>query len=190
VAPRLTKDKVWEYSEKRLRTLAQRRDTKGSVRVFDGNVGLPDNPDDDTRRLLDLAKTFAGKERQPLDKVPSLPDCWLWVSREALVGNRKAQIDIARARRRLLEAIPDICADPETTLNEIREGRIRMVTVSKARYNPRFRGRLMVDGGAARKLLTHIGLCLCQSERIGDLKTPFLASQHRGDDAESADLPA
>ena len=51
-------------------------------------------------------------------------------------------------------------------LAQIRKDRIRIVNVSRARFNPRFRGRLVVDGTAARKRLMHAALCVGLSERI------------------------
>jgi hypothetical protein len=51
-------------------------------------------------------------------------------------------------------------------LQAIRDERIRIVTVSRARFNPRFRGRLIVDGRAARKLLLHAALCVASSKSV------------------------
>ena len=48
-------------------------------------------------------------------------------------------------------------------VNLIRSQDVRIIQVSRARYNPRFRGRLVVAPKAVRGLLVHSALCLAIS---------------------------
>ncbi len=128
----------------------------------------------DIASVAAVAKHYTGQ--QPFHHVPSLPDCWVWVSRKLLVNTEVAKIDVKRGIRNLVRVVPEICETPQTMLNEIREEKVRIVTVSRARYNPRFRGRLIVDGSKARKVLLHATLCLASSQAVvgRDLSEVFL----------------
>lgn len=75
-------------------------------------------------------------------------------------------LDVERGIRELKRVVPDVCANTERMVNELRNERIRIITVSRARYNPRFRGRLIVTGHAARKMLPHATLCVGSSEAV------------------------
>ena len=66
----------------------------------------------------------------------------------------------------LLNFVFNHCASDDKMLKQIRDDQVRILTVSRARYNPRFRGRLLVDGNAARKRVLHAALCVGISESI------------------------
>ncbi len=136
---------------------------KRSVRIFDGHVALADAHRLE-QPLRDRANHYAANES--LSRVAALPDCWLWVSRKFLTTFTAPPIDIELAVGDLLQAVPKACQSPKDLERSMRDGDIRLITVSRARYNPRFRGRLIVNPDAARKLLVHIALCIGMSEPI------------------------
>jgi pimeloyl-ACP methyl ester carboxylesterase len=167
VARRLAPRAIWGEALKSCYELTQRDGGHESVRRFDGNETLKVH-DDYLKEVVEVAREFAGGEH--FDHVPSLPDTWVWLSRRLLVSDDEVELDVAGGIRRLISVVPDICASPETMLRAIRADNLRIVGVSRARYNPRFRGRLVVDGSAARKRLIHAALCLSQSQPIADLE--------------------
>jgi len=169
VMDRITPEEVCDKALKQCLALAQ-RNPKGAVRIFNGNgttEAIEECLGDESKHLLrDLVKgsrAFTRVSRHEV--VPSLPDCWIWVSSETL-----AQGNLTRNRSidGLLAFAADISSDEQKMLEHIRDDRIRIVNVSRARYNPRFRGRLLVDGKAARKRIVHAALCVGLSEPIRD----------------------
>lgn len=63
---------------------------------------------------------------------------------------------------------------------------MRIVTVSRARYNPQFRGRLIVEGSKARKLLLHAALCLGSSQAVSVDGSPTSSSERVNTDEQAA----
>ena len=115
---------------------------------------------------MELARGFAGNER--FGAVPSLPDSWVWVSERRLSAVEGPRLNVQLGINALIAAASRMCSTPETMLKHIRADDVRIVNVSRARYNPRFRGRLLVDGQAARRRLLHITLCLAHSRELYD----------------------
>lgn len=181
VLERITDEKAWKEILRECRRLVEDPDGRESLRKFNGNrrlselanFGMPDE-------LRSTANELIGNEG--LELVPSLPDCWVWASAEAL-GASGSKLTIQRAISEMARIVPDHCAEDkdrekawETRLLELlRTDQIRIVTVSRARYNPRFRGRLIVTPQAARKLLVHVTLSLVLSEAVTpqNLSTTF-----------------
>jgi hypothetical protein len=179
VRARINSEEAWDACLKECRQLTQgskvaREDGRDSVRRFNGNRLLSEVPANLVpEELLACAKEMAGQE--DLAQVASLPDCWVWVSRGALGVNDGVALTVKRAIRELSRIVPDFCegADrDERLLETLRTDQIRIVTVSRARYNPRFRGRLIVTPKSARKLLVHVALSLVLSEPIDTSKSP------------------
>jgi hypothetical protein len=162
VAERPSAEQVWEDSLRTLRSLASKKPYRPSVRCFDGRRPLPGGEGD----LQDVIKAAGEFMRQKdYDLVPSLPDCWIWIAgRHASASG--AEVDVRRGIGGLLRLAADVCSSSAKTLAEIENGGVRIVTVSRARYNPRFRGRLIVDGSTARKQLLHAALCVGLSSPI------------------------
>jgi hypothetical protein len=138
---------------------------RDSVRRFDGNTILTEDriarlPE----TLVKMAKEFSGRETPT--RVAAIPDCWIWVSREFLLVAKALKLPVGRAIGDLARVVPDQCADEEELIELLRNDHVRIVTVSRARYNPRFRGRLIVSAHDAKKLLVHSALCVALSERI------------------------
>ncbi len=171
VTDRLTPEVVWERSLDECFSLANHKKGRHSVRRYDGREPLPELPesgDQDARaRLFALARTLADGE----NLVPSLPDCWVWVARDLLFPVEGSTVSIEEGIPKLISEVPNLCASPEQVLKAIREDRLRIVDVSRARYNPRFRGRLLVDGRAARRRLIHVTTCLARSKPVLDTAT-------------------
>jgi pimeloyl-ACP methyl ester carboxylesterase len=99
-------------------------------------------------------------------QVTSLPDCWIWVSREVL---GLSQIAASTARSEFISATRKFQDKNSDLAVRLRDDKIRVVTVSRARYNPRFRGRLVVDVDELRRILLHAALCLSVAQPIADL---------------------
>jgi hypothetical protein len=168
---RMPPDKLCEKALNQCFALAQRRDGRDSVRVFDGNRSQEKIRDafelDSNHRLAKLVKQ-SWKFTRVNEKdtvVPSLPDCWIWVASKSLAPEG-ADLDMKSSIDGLLGFAADKGTAEQKMLGQIREDRVRVVNVSRARYNPRFRGRLVVDAKAACKRVMHAALCVGLSEAI------------------------
>lgn len=169
VRARVSDREAWKACEKECRQLTQGRG-RDSIRRFDGNIRLahgralrriPEN-------LLGAAKGQVGKGT--LTQVASLPDCWIWVSRD-LFGRMHEKLTVKRALELFPSKVPELWGEEnpdEAMLQALRDDSIRIVTVSRARYNPRFRGRLIVEPARARKLLVHVAMCLSLSDSAAE----------------------
>jgi pimeloyl-ACP methyl ester carboxylesterase len=162
VKVRMDPDAAWAYCENRCRTLTRKPGGRYSVRSFDGNQRITGR-ERDLVKLLTLAKEYTGREE--FKQIPSMPDCWIWVAR-GLLAHTAVKIKTQEAIHAIVPVAREVGADTQTMLQAIRDERIRIVTVSRARFNPRFRGRLIVDGRAARKVLLHAALCVAQSKSV------------------------
>jgi hypothetical protein len=79
-------------------------------------------------------------------------------------SNKIDQLDPEEGRRQLSAVVPKYYVkDLERLGEQLRQDHLRIVTVSRARYNPRFRGRIIADPGAAKDLLLHVTLCIAGS---------------------------
>jgi hypothetical protein len=169
VVRRLDNEQAWHALGKECNRLSQGAG-RNSIRVFDGDRLLtgpsrPAIPDE----LRTAAEKILGKEA--LTRVASLPDCWVWVSRSVLGTRKDISLTVDRAIKDLSGLVGDLVGGKGSEvalLNDLRTDRIRIITVSRARYNPRFRGRLIVDPKRARRLLLHVALCLSLSDPIAD----------------------
>lgn len=162
VKERPSGEEIWEEALSDCYRLVAKKDNRPSIRFYDGNAEA------DERGAYHAEVIQHGKKfmRQEFVSVPSLPDCWIWLSSEKIRLTPKGKVDVERGIDRLLALLSEIGGDDERVLAEIREGWIRVIDVSRARYNPRFRGRLLVDGKAAQRRLLHAALCLAISEPI------------------------
>jgi hypothetical protein len=172
VMQRPSADELWRATLRQCRRLVERKDGRESLRRFDGKKALA-NDDANLDRVLGLARHYANQE--DLSQVPSLCDCWMWVSRDLFAKTSIAKVDVGRGIRELPVITADVCESSRSITDQIRDEKIRIVSVSRARLNPRFRGRLIVDARSARRLLIHATLCLALSEPIGqgDLNDAF-----------------
>jgi hypothetical protein len=125
-----------------------------SVRIFDGRKPPPDTP------LMNSARSAL--HHPDLYEVPSLPDCWVWMSREFLIAG-KDKLTITSGLEQLQTVIPANLKSQSAIDERLQNDDLRIITVSRARYNPRFRGRVVVDPKAAKSLLLHVALCASAS---------------------------
>jgi pimeloyl-ACP methyl ester carboxylesterase len=149
-----------------------------SIRVFDGRDGVDVAPGarEEIGKLSAAARTFLGIDKQDEPIKPALPDCWVWMSNEFLGLAKHEPPSIDHGRWRLCEKIPRLLdrgedgersAEVETDIAEhLRKDDLRMVTISRARYNPRYRGRIIVEPRPAQEMLLRVALCIAAS-------TPF-----------------
>jgi pimeloyl-ACP methyl ester carboxylesterase len=165
-------DQVWLTSIDRCFDLTRLRDAKDSIRMFDGNPLLAGLESKQVAPLLELAEKQAHENH--LDRVASMPDCWIWIPQKIL-PSQKSELTVGTGIDELVRLASYACMSDEAALDAIQDGQIRMVSVSRARYNPRFRGRLIVDGGEARRLLLHAALCvgLSSAVREGEAESAF-----------------
>lgn len=153
---------VWRQVAATLRRLAA--EGRQSMRMFDGNLNFDDAPRQPSETLLVAANGYSHNES--LMRVAALPDCWVWLSRRALGAKFARKLTIERAIDDLERHAPDFDDNPEDVDRMLRDGDIRIVTVSRARYNPRYRGRLVVSARDACKLLVHVALCMRLSKAL------------------------
>ncbi len=156
----------------------------GVIRIYDGRKGV----DAGTPKLEMDALDEAARERlrttdEDRKVTPSLPDCWVWMSREFLFPDDEEVadppgeddglapdpsgegdgLDLELGRRRLCKVVPEHYLQGKQLADQLRKDQLRVVTVSRARYNPRFRGRIMADPKAVKDLLLHATLCIAGS---------------------------
>jgi len=163
----VSNEDAWQMCLTECNKLMQADGGKGihSIRSFDGNTLL--EPGSLTQPLLKIAKDVNGQEEPT--RIPSLPDCWVWISREALKFDKHVELNVETGIDKLGREVPELCGGANRSwepglLDRLRTGKIRNVPVSRARYNPRFRGSLIVSPKSARSLLVHISLCLALSQ--------------------------
>lgn len=147
------------------------------VQVFnwDPPLGEMKDPDGNTAILLEAA----GREShgETLQLVPSIPDCWIWMSKQFLLFSKDDDVTIESAKSQLPEAVRHYALhDNDGRIDDaLRQEDVRIVLVSRARYNPRFRGRIVANSTDAKRILIHVALCVTASR-------PF--SEHFGTHAE------
>jgi hypothetical protein len=146
-----------------------------SIRVFDGRDGVDAalGRREEIDGLSEAAREWLGIDSKDEPIVPALPDCWVWMSNE-FFGFSSETPSIEHSRQRLCEKIPEMLRRGEKgersgeaeVADHLRNDDLRMVTLSRARYNPRFRGRIIVEPRPAQELLLRVALCIAAS-------TPF-----------------
>jgi pimeloyl-ACP methyl ester carboxylesterase len=157
-------EKTWKEFHQRCSNLAG-GSCPDAVRVCDGRLGLEGGgiPALDTSALLRAARKKLRVEEECRPVNPSLPDCWVWMSPEFLHLDDDDPLHIDAARAELCKVVPERYLDPAKLVNPLRRDQLRMITVSRARYNPRFRGRIVAEPKAARDTLLHVTLCIATS---------------------------
>jgi pimeloyl-ACP methyl ester carboxylesterase len=120
-----------------------------SILVFDGRAHIRRQESDSTSLLP-----------------PSLPDCWLYTSADFLGIQGSAT---AEAVKNAFVRTAADHGDTESNLaTELLSNELRLITVSRARFNPRFRGRLLTNLKGVRELIGHAGLCLAEAKAYRD----------------------
>lgn len=169
---------VWEGCMANCNRLKQLAGGQDSIRMFDGKQSLTRNARGKVPGgLMEIVQRGAEKGEE-LKQIAALPDCWIWISRSLLKPNVAAPLTMNEAIDSLADVVtefsppgePERIKQDEMLLDELRNERIRIVTVSRARYNPRFRGRLIVTPRPARTTLVHAAMCLSLSKSAGNQK--------------------
>lgn len=156
----------WETQLAVLRNLADGAG-RDSTRVFDSAGPLSDIPDTPAvQRLLAHASQFV--RRAHLTQIPSLPDCWLWMSSEALALPHHTELSLPAAIAALANAVVDRGAGYDKWFQDMSTENIKLIRMSGARFNPRYRGRLILDPRYGRRLLIHAALGVALSRPIAD----------------------
>ena len=124
-----------------------------------------------TEPLRTAAAKRAGARNDEDTWVTTLPDCWIWVGEDAL--GLKANKEPAE-RKRVIDKFQEVAAEAKSKSSPfpdlVKQDRIRIISVSRARFNPRFRGRVVVDQRGAMDMFLHAAVCLAES-------TPFTAER-------------
>jgi hypothetical protein len=103
--------------------------------------------------------------------VPALPDCWVWLSSEFFDDFEAGSLLIDGGIQHLATHVPTACLGKENegyVAELLRRDALRLVTLSRARYNPRFRGRIVAEPRQAQELLLRIALCIVTSVSFCD----------------------
>jgi pimeloyl-ACP methyl ester carboxylesterase len=98
---------------------------------------------------------------------PSLPDCWVYTSREFVEVADKEPVKV------VIDALTSAVERVARTDNKVERGKrdrelesrlkseeLRIIAVSRARFNPRYRGKVLLNAKAVRTVLHHITWCL------------------------------
>jgi hypothetical protein len=161
----LDPEKRWETQLAVLRDLAK-GSGRDSMRAFDSAGPLSDIPDTPAvQRLLAHASQFV--RRAYLTQIPSLPDCWLWVSSEALALH-PTELSLPATIAALANVVVDRGASYDEWFHDMSTENIKLIRVSGARFNPRYRGRLILDPRYSRRMLIHAALGVALSRPITD----------------------
>jgi hypothetical protein len=158
-------DVEWEECLARCKKLASESE---AVLIFDGRELLYNNDArPDVRGLVGEQLGQINRKNAPIPvgetlQVPALPDCWIWVSPEFL--SPAIHRDPADVRERFNSVTAQVQAKDDRTLeHSIQHDLLRVITVSRARYNPRFRGRLVTDLASVKSVLLRAALCISAS---------------------------
>ena len=141
------------------------------IRVFDGSKGpgrqVNGRVDEQNLAKLNQAACRYLRVQGEVDTViPALPDCWVWMSNDFLRRPRKGPAPTIQ------DGIQDLCREVPKYLDRTKEGEVaerlrsdslRIVSLSRARYNPRFRGRIVAEPRQAQELLLRLSLCIVSS---------------------------
>jgi hypothetical protein len=161
--PQELQDDRWAEYFRACEKLAEGKGSE-SVRVFNGRPAFEDPPkiNELTRRLINSRDCH--KSMHPILGPPSsLPDCWVWMSWEYLKIYDKSGLTIAKGIERLASSVPQSCETHDALAQHLNNEDLRIITVSRARYNPRFRGRIVADPRYAMIVLYHMALCVTTS---------------------------
>jgi hypothetical protein len=150
---------------------------RDAVKVFDGRKDLRLN-----NGMSSAAKALILQQRESAPdhklSVPSLPDCWIWLAPSFFgLGEGAMPTSAAMATEQFIKRIMSLhttssgepSQDGDQPLNisaALRDNEIRVITISRARYNPRYRGRLVVNPNAVKQILTHVALCLASARSL------------------------
>ncbi|HTA96371.1 MAG TPA: hypothetical protein VK730_01860 [Solirubrobacteraceae bacterium] len=161
IAREITIPEIWDGFEKKLNEFGE-----DSVLIFDGREELiprAGNPEVALKLINSLPATS--------DKVyvPSLPDCWLWVAPQFLELQDQGKLAI-EGRELFIAAVNRYMNDKEGLTDQLQRDNVRVLTVSRARYNPRFRGKLVLNLGAVQQILLHVGLCVASAHKYPEFK--------------------
>jgi hypothetical protein len=127
-------------------------------------------------------------------RVPSLPDCWIWVS-DLFLGT-EGFIPADDAVPRFLHKVARAHDSYSKLTDAIRKEELRLITVSRARYNPRFRGSLVTNEESAKSVLLHAALCISAAASVrgydwaaaedGSIRQPRFMRAQDGDQHDAA----
>lgn len=141
-----------------------------SIRVFPGRSqkerekgASAEIEDSKLQKLHAAARRHLVIEDEGVEVIPALPDCWIWMSNEFLGLEKEGDApSIEFGIQRLCETVPGYLGkQPEKDIAEkMRSDSLRAITLSRARYNPRFRGRIVAEPRQARELLLRAALCI------------------------------
>lgn len=149
-----------------------------SVRIFDGRKGVDPKAHPDLKLLTARARERLGIETARTPITPALPDCWVWLSNRFIGSLDRPNIQLAwqrlgeKAAPLVFKGGKDDREErkeaEENIAEHLRKDDLRIVTISRARYNPRFRGRIIAEPREAQELLLQAALCIVSSRPFGE----------------------
>jgi len=165
-------EKTWRALQDRCTTWTQ-APYKDAIRVFAGQNGvdLLEDSRADVSALSAAARRTLGIDDPDVPVRPALPDCWAWMSNDFLSSSARGEApEIELSRQLLCNTVPGYLGreNERKLADRLKEDDLRMVTVSRARFNPRFRGRIIAEPRQAQELLLRVALCIVGSLPFGD----------------------
>jgi hypothetical protein len=168
-------------------------DARHPVRIYDGQEGLErgGRPYIDPTALKEAAVKRLHLPQSFTPLKTSLPDCWIWMSPKFLLHDDEEPLDASTARRELCKIVPELyLGDGSGLITPLRKEHLRLVAVSRARYNPRYRGRLITEPVPARNLLHHATMCILGSVPFGAYDLDKREFPQEQDDQNPVEAPA
>jgi hypothetical protein len=147
---------------------------KDSIRILEAE--WPANLDDQERGNLHQLQATARFQLKIKDDskwiAASIPDCWIWMSNRFLrrSDDWPDPVNVSEARKLLGTVVPTYLgrkSEPQIA-ERLRTDDLRVLIMSRARYNPRFRGKMVASPRQAQEILLQMSLCVSASVPLGD----------------------
>jgi pimeloyl-ACP methyl ester carboxylesterase len=119
-----------------------------------------------TEDMANSTLVYDGRKHTTRQQPPSLPDCWLYTRRRHL-GLKKGTLAKDAVKAFGEQAARDSKKDSDLE-EKLKDDTLRLIMVSRARFNPRYRGRLLLDAGTVRPILEHAGYCAKEAAAYRD----------------------
>lgn len=171
----LGKAAAWRHIQRTVKSLNGRFDEHRPVRWFTPDVLQAEGLAFEvalTRALVHARERMDLDESTPMGKnapveVRSVPDCWIWVSGRLSGGSDAALMD-ADVIEWFCRWASKFSEDRDKHRERVRQllatDQVRILQLSGARFNPRYRGHVVADPDKAMDLLLHAALCVAASE--------------------------
>lgn len=159
---KLSSKQRWEICSTNFARIVEKHG-EDAIRIFSGNM--------DPGRITDVENLeMLCASAEPVDIIPSMPDLWVWASSKFLLHDVENdgdwdEVEFKTIQGRLNRVVATLKQTREWD-QWLRSDHLRVVQVSRARYNPRFRGRILATGNRVGVAMHHAALCLSTSAKF------------------------